>query len=217
MGIRGLGMTASILVAVVASSIATAADGFDLICPLVLHQEQVNREEREIAVDLAVSRLAAAESIFDLVDRLWKEEAVQRIVYLAAKHDRDVAAINVKRQRLRLKRQEAESEQYAIACASVGSEEAVADRRERFNQALERYLQADCHRIGKELAIAEVDLAYSTEVLVSVRDLRENSVGTRQDVIRAERDVALAGKRVEHHRRRVQACIDSGVAGGGGR
>ena len=207
MGIRGLGIIASILGSVVASSAAAADDGVDLICPLVLHQEQVNREEREIAVDLALSRLAAAESIFELVDRLWKDEAVQRIVYLAAKHDRDVAAIDVKRQRLRLKRQEAEVEQYAIVCPSAGSEEAAADRLERFNQALQRYLQADCHRIGKDLAIAEVDLTYTTEVLVSVRDLRENSVGTRQDVIQSEREVALAGKRVEHHRRRVQACI----------
>ena len=216
MGIRGLGVTASILSALVVSSVATADEAVQPICPLVLHQVRVERVERELAVDLAVSRLAAAESIFTLVDQLWENDAVERMVYLAAKHDRDAAEIEVKRQRLLLKRQEAEVEQYASVCSPLDSEETAADRRVRRDEAHRQYLQVDCHRIGKDLAIAEVDLAYRSELLTGVRNLRKHEETTRQDVIRAERNVEMARKRVDHHGRRVRECVSSGVASGGG-
>jgi hypothetical protein len=142
------------------------------------------------------------------------EEAVERIVYLAAKHNRDVAELETKRQRLLLVRKEAEIDQYESVCLPAAADESAADRRARLDDARRRYLQADCHRIGKDLAIAEVNLAFDSEFLISVRDLRANRVATQQDVIRAERDVEQSGKRVEHHRRRVQACVDSGAGGG---
>ena len=216
MGIRGLGITASILGALVVSPLAAADEAVHPICPLVLHQERVDHEERELAVDLAVSRLAASESIFTLVDQLWENDAAERMVYLAAKHDRDVAEIQVKRQRLLLKRQEAEVEQYASVCSPLDSGETAPDRRARRNETHRQYLQVDCHRIGKDLAIAEVDLAYRNELLASVRDLRKHNVATRPDVIRAERDVEMARKRVDQHGRRVRECVSSGVASGGG-
>ena len=172
MGARHLGVTASILSALVASSVTTADETVHPICPLVLHQERVHRVERALAVDLAVSRLAAEDSIFALVDQLWENDAVERMVYLAVKHNRDVAEIEVKRQQLLLKRQEAEVEQYVSVCTPLGSEETEAGRRERRDEALRQYLQVDCHRIGKDLAIAEVDLTYRSEVLASVQDLR---------------------------------------------
>ena len=80
MGARGLGVTASILSALVVSSVTTADEAVHPICPLVLHQERVHRVERELAVDLAVSRLAAEESIFALVDQLWENDAVERML-----------------------------------------------------------------------------------------------------------------------------------------
>ena len=216
MEVRGLGVTASILSVCFVWSATTADEAAHPICPLVLHQERVYLEERELAVDLAVSRLAAAESIFTLVDQLWEKDAVERMVYLAAKHDRDVAEIEMKRQRLLLKRQEAEVEQYASVCSAPGSEETAADRRARFDEARRQYLQVDCHRIGKDLAIAEIDLTYRSEVLASVRDLRKHNVATAQDVIRAVRDADMARKRVERQGRRVRDCVISGVASAGG-
>ncbi len=211
MGVCGLGVTASILSALVVSPLATADEATHPICPLVLHQERVDHEERELAVDLAVSRLAASDSIFTLVDQLWENDAVERMVYLAAKHDRDVAEIRVKRQRLLLKRQEAEVEQYASVCSPMNSEETAADRRARRDAAHRQYLQVDCHRIGKDLAIAEVDLTYRSELLASVRDLRKHEVATRLDVIRAERDLEMVRKRVDHQGRRVQECVKSSI------
>ena len=195
------------LAALIVSLPAAAADSLHAICPLAVQQERVNREERELAVEIAEARLAAEESIFSLVDQLWKNDAVERIVYLISKHDRDVAAIEVKRRQLLLKRQEAEVEQLEITCSSQGSS---AD----LESAHRRYLQADCHRIGKELAIAELDLAFLSEFLASVQDLRKHGVATAQDVIRAERDVEMARKRVERHGPRVQECVSSGAAAG---
>lgn len=201
---RRLGVIAPILIALSVPSVAVADETFRLLCPLVLQQEQVDREEIELEIELADSRLAAAESIFALVDQLWETHMVERLVYLAAKHGRDVAEIEVKRQRLLEKRQEAEIEQFEIVCSGKTS---------GLEEARRRYRQADCHRIGKDLAIAEVDLAYRSEVLESIRDLRESNVTTQQAVIRAERDVELARERVDHQRRRVEACVASGIAG----
>jgi hypothetical protein len=39
-------------------------------------------------------------------------------------------------------------------------------------------------------------------------------VATAQDVIRAERDVEMARKRVERHGPRVRECVSSGAAAG---
>lgn len=198
---RGLG----IAIVLGLSFPAAAGKDLDSICDLLLHQEEVRLEERALSVELTRSNLTAAESIFGLVDKLWKEEAIERIVYLAAKHDRDVAKIEVERQQLLLRRQEAEVAQYAAACGSGDLDEKALAEASRL------YLQADCRRIGKDLAIAEVDLEYRREVLASVKDLREHGAATRQDVIRAERDVERAEKRVARHERRVDACREPSV------
>ncbi len=216
MKLRGLGVTALFLTLFLPGSALLAGEAVHPLCPLVLHQERADREERELAVDLAVTRLAAAESIFSLVDQLWEKEAVERMVYLTVKRDRDVARIQVKRQRLLLKRQEAEVAQYTNVCSGSGSEETAAEQQARLDRARRQYLQFDCHRIGKDLAISEVDLAYRAEVLISVQNLRKNHVATAQDVILAERDTELARKRVELQERRVEVCVSSGAAGGNG-
>jgi hypothetical protein len=208
---RCLGIAAFILSAVPAVSVVTA-DEVDPICALILHEERGDLEDWKLAVDLAESRLVAAESIFKLVDALWKEELIERFVHLTAKHALDVAVIDVKRHALLLKRQEAFTEQLAIICSPPGNNENNARR----EAAHRRYLQADCHRIGKDLAIAEVDLIYNNEYLANVRDLRENGVATAQQVILAEEGVENARRQVKHHAPRVKACIDSGAAAGNG-
>ncbi len=214
MTLRIVGVGVFLLCATIVTGAAIANDGVPPICSLTLHQEKVNGEELAVAVDLAESELTAAESSFALVEELLENDAVERIVYLAVKHDRDVAELELKRQRLLLKRKEAEIDQYDSVCLPADADESATDRRARLDDARRRYLQADCHRIGKDLAIAEVDLTFGSEFLVSVRDLHTHSVATQQDVIRAERDVEMARKRVERHRQRVQACVDSGAAGG---
>ncbi len=148
------------------------------------------------------------------VDQLWENDAVERMVYLTAKRDHDVAEIELTRQRLLLMRREAEIEQYEVTCSIVDSAEPSTEKSQLLEDARLRYLQADCHRVGKELAIAEVDLAYQRKVLKSVQDRRVNKEATEQDVIRGESDMEIARKRVEHHGRRVRACIEDGRAAG---
>ena len=211
-----LGVAASILCALAAVSAAAADEVEPPICTVLLHEERIELEKWKLSVDVAEARLGAAESIFVMADALWKDELIERIRYLRFEHERDVAVIDVKRRALSLKQQEALTEQLAIHCSSAGDEQDEATRNARREEAHRRYLQADCHRIGKDLAIAEVDLTYLEEVLVSIRDLRENDVATREQVIRAEEDVDVARRRVEHHTPLVKACSDSGVAAGDG-
>ncbi len=207
-----LGVATSILCALAAVSAAAADEVEHPICTLLLHEERIELEKWELSVDVAEARLAAAESIFVMADALWKDELIERIRYLLFEHERDVAVIDVKRRALSLKQQEALTEQLAIHCSSPGDEQDEATRNARREEAHRRYLQADCHRIGKDLAMAEIDLTYLEEVLVSIRDLRENDVATREQVIRAEEAVDVARRRVEHHTPLVKACSDSGAA-----
>ena len=48
MEVRGLGVTASILSVCFVWSVTTADEAVHPICPLVLHQERVDREELEL-------------------------------------------------------------------------------------------------------------------------------------------------------------------------
>lgn len=199
---------ASVVVALTAISLAapvTSADGtIQRVCPLIVHQARMDRSDQVLAARLAAIRLGAAQSIFSLVDELWKNDAVERLVYLAAKHDRDVADIDLKRQQLLLERHEAELRQYEVLCT----------RSRELEQPVRAYLQADCRRVGKSLALAEVDLEYANELMASFKDLREEGVATQQAVIRTERDVALARQRAEHHGRLLQGCLESDNAAG---
>jgi hypothetical protein len=205
-----LGVAASILLALAAVSAPTAAEA-DPFCALVLHEERIELQETKLSVDVAEARVVAAETIFVMADALWKDELIERIRFRLFEHERDVAVIGVRLQELFLERQEALTEQLAILCSSPGKGD-EAERNVRREAAHQRYLHADCQTIGSDLAIAEVDLAYLEEVLVSIRDLRENDVATREDVIRAEEDVAVARRRVEHDAPRFKACDDSSVA-----
>ena len=212
MRVHRLGVAASILCALIQVSAAAADEVDHAVCALILHEERGDVEDAELAVDLAESHLAAAESIFELVDALWKEELIERLNYLFAKHRIDVAVIDVKRRALLLERQEALIEHLEIICSPPG------DKKDKvqLDAAHRRYLQADCLSIGKNLAIAEIELAYASEVLAGYRDLRENGVATAQDVILREEDVETARRQIAHYTQRVQACTDSGAAGGNG-
>ena len=69
---------------------------------------QVERDDLDMNLQLTLTQMQAAERIHVLVEGLWKKEAVQRVVYLRAKHDREAAIIDHDRARSMLERQEAE-------------------------------------------------------------------------------------------------------------
>ena len=164
MGIRGLGIAVLILCGWGGLFPAVADDAVYRICSLVRHQEQVDREELELEVELARAHRSAAESIFGLVDRLWESDAVERIVYLAARHERDVAVLDIKRSQLLVQRQEAEIEQLAGICSPLGSDESEEDRRAELEQAGVSFrghsdteiLVEGCERWGVEATLKRV-------------------------------------------------------------
>ncbi len=194
---------------VLALSAAGAVQGTrqpaSLICPLVLQEEQVERDDLDLHLQLALTQMQAAERIHTLLEDLWKKQAVQRLVYLRARHDRDVAVIEHDRARSMLGRQEAALAQYRLACETLsgsggtGALLAASD-------ALRGYRGAQCDVLAADERRAGADLSYFEEVLVSVRDLRASDVGTEQDVIIAERDVEMARKSQEQTRTRIARC-----------
>lgn len=176
------------------------------LCELSLLRVVSEREQCELEIELARAELAATTEIHALIDALWQKDAIQRVLWLTARHARDVAQVELKRQELLLERYEAEHDYLASLCA--GGKKPRAESRARWEQA-------ECHRLGKELAIAALDLAFHTALLDSANDLRQGDVATRQDVILAELAVARASERVESYRPRVEACVSSGKAAGG--
>jgi len=175
-------------------------------CRAVLHEEGVRRENRALDVGLAETRSAAAAEIYGLVAKLWEQENIERIIYLRAKRNRDLARLEVERAAKLLDRQTTYVEQLRLQCDLLTDRGTKKDRQEDAEAIHLRYREADCDAHAASKAMAEVDLAYGREVLANVLDLRENKVATRQDVIIAERDVELSRKRLEDATRRVAAC-----------
>jgi hypothetical protein len=188
----------TLLLAALVWPAALADDG---ACKVLMLEEQNDREDYALALDLADDELVAAQEIYELLEALWKNDAVQRLSYVTGKHDRDAAKLAKERDALLLERQDALIEQLRSACGSSSSDDG-----DGFGRAHEKYVKADCGRLSKEAALAQVDLEYEKEVLASFRDLRENDVATAQDVILSERDVAMARKRLESSRTRADAC-----------
>jgi hypothetical protein len=56
-----------------------ADDVGESFCPFALHEERTERDDLALELDLARSILAASEEIFELVDRLSADEAIQRL------------------------------------------------------------------------------------------------------------------------------------------
>jgi len=175
-------------------------------CRLVLEEERQERDAVALELDLARSEFVAAEEVFGLLDQLWKSDATERLRYLSGKHQRDRAAIGVERLGHRLEQQEALIEQYGLICDAGGSKAPTEEERNAIDRAWGRYRVAECKARARDVAMAEVDLAYRLEVLASFRDLREHDVATRQDIVYSERDVEMARKQLAQAKRLVETC-----------
>jgi len=175
-------------------------------CRIVLEEEAQDRDAVALQLDLSRSELVAAEEVFGLLERLWKDDAVERLLYLAGKHQRDAAAISVERFEQLLAQQEALIEQYQLICDAAESGKQSDEGRRSNDQAWRRYRRAECEVRARDLAMAEVDLAYDLEILASYRDLREHDVATRQDIVFSERDVEMSRKELAQAKRLVEAC-----------
>lgn len=183
-----------------------AQDGFAALCPFLLQERQTELDDLELAIGLDETRLEVAEEILVLLDGLWKNDLVERLPYLQVKHHRDVAEVSLERARRRLDRQLAVVEQYRLVCSAPSTQERTPDDRSALEQAYQRYLDADCEVRVLDAKVIEVNLGHHQENLKSALDLHENDIASRQQVLLAERDVALMLKELEQARQRAARC-----------
>ena len=134
-------------------------------CRAVLHEEGVRREDRALDVGLAQTRFVAAEEIYGLVARLWEQENIERIIHLRAKRDRDAARLAVERAERLLARQTTYVEQLRLQCDLLSDDGTAGDRQEAAEAAHLRYREADCDAHSAARGMAEVELAFSRELL----------------------------------------------------
>lgn len=185
-------------------SSAAPPDPTSTICSLRIHEEEQALEDARLEVGLADSSLAAFGEIFELIHSLWDAAAIDRMSYLRAKYDYDAARLSKERADLILARQGALIECYRLACTR--GEDADPDAVER---AFLRYRRADCDQQAMAIRVASTNREFNREFLASIRDLREGKVATRQDVIRAELDVALEEQRLADAERRTAECREA--------
>ena len=190
-----------------APSALASGDMDRLLCRSLLLEEERALSDLQLEVDLARSRESAAGKIFDLLERLRRNGHVERMSYLAGKHDRDIAALAVRRWEVKVQRQDALLQQYRAVCGAVdGGSSLSGERRAEGEVAARRYISLDCDIRILDVSIHEVDLAYQKELKDSVQELRRGEVATAQDVIVAERNLEMAGQRLEQARRRNATC-----------
>lgn len=184
---------------------AAAQQGFDGLCTLFLHQQRIELEDLEVTVLEAEEHLRVSEEIFELVDELWRNDLFERLPYLNVKHRRDTARISLERTQRQVDRQRAVIDQYELAC-SASSRQPASGERGTIEEALQRYIEADCAVRQLEVALFEVDMEYNNGVLLSSRDLRQSDIASRQQVLFAEQDVEVSGYRLEQARQRAARC-----------
>jgi hypothetical protein len=183
---------------------AGAANLPAVVCPLAVHEAQVELEDAELEARLARSGFAAYESIFALIEGLLQAEAVDKMTYLRARYDRDAARLALERADLLLARQAATVEQYRLACGTAG--DGARARTAAEADAYRRYLQADCDQQAKAIEVARTNLEFNTSYRDSILDLRQGQVATRQEVILAELDVEQETLRLADARARAESC-----------
>lgn len=174
------------------------------VCDLVIHDELTELADARIAVSLARSDFAAYLKIYEMIEGLWQAEAIGRMTWVEARHDRDAAAVALEEADLLLERQTVLVEQYRLICNPnrSGSEE----RSEEIGKAYRRYRTADCDALSKRIEVAKINLEYQREYQASILDLLESNVSTKVDVILAELEVEREEKRHADAKRRAEAC-----------
>ncbi|MBD3867990.1 MAG: hypothetical protein IFK94_07690 [Acidobacteria bacterium] len=80
---------------------AIARDLPQPVCDLVIHDELAELGDARIAVALARSDFQAYLQIYEMIEGLWKAEAIGRMTWVKAKHDRDAAAAGLEEADLR--------------------------------------------------------------------------------------------------------------------
>ena len=185
---------------------ASAQEGFDGLCALLLHESQVELEDSGLAVSNNETRLAVDQEIFELVDGMWQNDLIERLPYLAIKHRRDVSEVTLQQSLLRRERQQASLDQYRISCLSGSEQQETGEDSGTIDEARERYITAECSLRELDVQVAQINLEYHEVLLESQQSLRQNDIASRQQVLFAERDVEFDRQALTLAEQRVATC-----------
>ena len=152
-GILGCGFV--VLLAATFGSAVHADDRSASLCRLLLEQVRTEVGDHELAVQQAETEREAAAEIFALVDGLWKKQLIERLIFLRARHNKDVTHLAVAREEKALQRGLAEREQYLSLC---GGDDSRSGR--SVDEAFRSYRETDCDLRGLNLEIAKVELVF---------------------------------------------------------
>lgn len=202
----GLGTLIPIILSLTPAVPAAAQEGLEALCPLLLQERQAELDDLELAIRLDETQLKLAEELFSFQDGLWKEDMTERLVYLTAKHHRDLAQASLERSKKRLERQKAVLDQYQLVCGPTAQRMTAQERQQAIDKAQERYLVADCRVRALDVKVIEVNMEHHEENLKSANNLRRDAIASREQVMFAERDVEMMTKELEHAKKRATGC-----------
>jgi hypothetical protein len=183
------------------------------LCRLVLEEEETELLDAELEVELLRSSVKAYDEVFALVEGLWEAEAVERMLYLGARHDRDAARLSLESAELLLARQRALIDQVRLLCEAPARDESAEALEGALDAAFRRYLRADCSARAKAVEAARVSLEFQRQWLESTLELRAGEVATKTQVILARLDVERDAQRLRDARRRLEECRPSAPEG----
>jgi len=175
------------------------------VCGLTVPEEENRKDALALQVELGRTELIAAQEIFELLEKLWADEATERMRYLDWKHRRDSARAELALRQAHLARQEAYVD-WLIELCSGKSRGGSGQSSTNHEAAQERYFAADCEARRRDIDLAEVEREWAGIWLASIRDLREHNVATRPDIIEAEYDVRMAEQRMKTAVARAELC-----------
>jgi hypothetical protein len=175
-------------------------------CQLLIQEEDLELEEFELDLDLKRSEFAARVEIFEMIDELWKNRMIERMVHLKTEYERDSTRLEFEAADLAVERQKALIDHFRIVCGAGGSEGKQADEADSLRQSHRRYRKAHCDSLSKRVEAAAVDLEYNRQLLENNHELRAGQVAAATEVIRAKLTVEVEEIRLEDANRRVEAC-----------
>ena len=167
------------------------------LCSPLIQEEMLQLEEFELEVELARAEFAARVRIFEMIDKLWENKVIERMIFLQSRYERDSTRLQFEAADRVAERQEALIERYRAACGKGNPETAPSTG---------RYLRAHCDSLSKRVEAAKIDLEFDRQFLDNIHDLREGNVATAQDVILAELAVEKDEIRIADATRRLQIC-----------
>ena len=174
------------------------------VCDLVIHDELTELADARIAVRLARSDFAAYLEIYEMIEGLWQAEAIGRMTWVKAKHDRDAARVALEEADLLLERQNVLVSQYRRICE--GGDSGPDARAAGIREAYLRYRKADCDALSKRVELAKINLGYQKEFRASILELEEGHVATKVEVILAELEVERDEQSYSDAKSRAETC-----------